>query len=399
MRIVKVREIYTVDTISKFNNKAWELLGEVANEVEEETLFDFKGIDVVEPWCNDSFKKFIGNEKVNMKLYSSEKTAKTIDMACKLGGMKTGRFFNEEIVVPPTLSIADKKIIRNAKELQDYFEVVDGVAVLNVHKRYDQIGSVDTVSYIEKAFYMYSEEHGIKDFVLNLHNNTIQHGPAVVLVEALENLANNDIKVEVKANDQETMSKLSLNRNMFDNKNITLEDKIRMINKYMPNKMAGMLIKYRDSRSPDKFGRYGNGEPISCRVALFNGIVEHKGEDCVSIRTYNGNSFYTKIHWALENDGEELEELEIEELFIPIEQIGILDRYLGSRYHFVEALQYDKEDYTIMYDIDENDKVIHNKLSIPERIKAVFDDWKIEYNVDKLNETIKKAEEMLEKMD
>ena len=82
MREVKVRDIYTVDTISKNNQKAWIKLMDYLKTVpqDESVVFDFKGIEVKEPWAVQEFNLFMQDPRVHMVLWSNELTVNGINI-------------------------------------------------------------------------------------------------------------------------------------------------------------------------------------------------------------------------------------------------------------------------------------------------------------------------------
>ena len=390
---VVVREVYTVDTISKTNVNAWEVLMRVMEEDNQDTLFDFRGIEVVEPWLNETFKKFIGNEKVYIKMYSAQKAIDTINLACKIGGIKSGRFFNEDIVAPIPMSAEEKKILNMARQLQSYFEDEDGVPTLKIYKSITQIGSETTVRFIEEALKLYHEENNVNRLNLDLDTMFVQSNIIKMVSNMEESLLLNGINLSVISKDKETMNKIGLYQNV--DSTLSLNDKYTIVKTVLEVGTVGMLTKYKRSRAIDEFGRQGKGEAVSCRVAIFKGFgTNSSGATCLQFITFNGNTFYTKEHWALENDNEELEGLEVEHLSIPLVDIGILDKYLGSKYHFMLPIQYEEEDRTLIYSLEDG-KVVHNKLTIPERIKVVFDDWGIDCNRRLLDEAIAKTAKIL----
>lgn len=400
MKTIDVRrDYYQYDTISKTNSKAWEILLNCLEESEnkdEDLLFDFKGIEIIEPWINDTFKKLISNERVHMKLYSSKKTVDTINMACRLSNLKADRFYNEEVITPPTMTPAEKRIINMANELQDYFISSEDTALFEIHRRFTQIGSIDTVTYIEKAVEIYAENTNIKKIILDIKNILLQSNLIELVANVIGRLYTKGIDFKVVSEDSDTMNKLGLYQHLANNIFLSTADKYKIAKNNLEPGTVGMLTKYKRSKALDEFGRQGNGEPVSCRVALFNGFVKDKGVLCLSFTSYNGNTFYTKDHWSLENDGEELEELLKEELLIPIPEVGVTDYYLGSRYHFMLPLQCSLEDSTVIYGIEDG-RVYHNKVTIPVRIKTVLDDWGIEYQESSLIHAISETERILEK--
>lgn len=385
MVLIEVKkEFYPYDTISRNNNRAWEgiidKLGDYS-EVKEDIMLDFKGINLIEPWLNDMFNKLISDERVNIKLYSSQQTIDTIDMACRLSNLKSGRFFNEDIVIEQELVLTpeEKAILKSGEELQAYFEEIDGKHILQVYKRYTQLGSKKTVLYIEKAIEIYTEKNGTNSVWLNTDSMSVQQNVLEALARTIGKLFVKGIILKVMSTNEDVNNKISLYQHLDSNKNMTLNDKYIIAKSNLSVGVVGMLTKYKKSRAIDAFGRQGKGEAVSCRVAIYKGIKKSGDNIWLAFTSYNGNTFYTRQHWFLEHNQEQLESLETQDILIPIQEIGLENYYLGSCYHFNMPIQYEEDGNTIMYDIEDG-KVVHNTMTIPQRIKAVFDDWQVDYN-------------------
>lgn len=392
MTTINVKSIYKVDTISKTNSEAWKILRKAAEEQEGDVLFDFRGIELAEPWANEEFKKFLAIDRVHMKLYSSEKTAKTIEIACLMGNMKTGRVTNEEIVSEKKVSKEEIAIQREAEELQKYIAVVNGKHVLEIYKKYQQIGSVSTVAYIRAAIKKYCAEKEIREIEIDTASLFIQKNVMGLLADMQRELLAAGITVTVESKDEETRKKLNIHTSLNLNVKLSPMEKYTLFKQEFPPLSVGLLTKYKKSRAVDEFGRYGKGEPSSCRVAIFKGFKKgSKGILCL-FKTYNGNTLYTKEHWALQHDGEELRQMITEDIAIPIDMIGISNKFIGSTYHLNEPIQYDKEDSDIILRVDEEGKLTRDNVTIPERIKTVFDSWDIKYNVEMLERAIKQTD-------
>ena len=398
METIEVKSFHAVDTISKTNNKAWELVEAILNEKQVDVLFDFKDIEVVEPWANEAFKKVLRNAHFHMKLYSSERTTRTIDRACILGNMQTGRFFNEDIIAPPKLSKEEKKIIDMATQLQEFFIEHNGTAVFEIHRRFDQIGSINTIEYIERAIVEYFNTTKVKNIILDTSNIYIQKNVIELLANVMGRAFSLGINLNIVSTDKDVMNKLGLYQHLATNRHYSNTDKYDMAKALIPNKMVGMLAKYKKSKAVDEFGRQGEGVSVSCRVARFEGFVKQDGKICMKFTSYNGNTFFTREHWALEHDGEELESMESDTLVLQLEEVGLLDKFLGRKYHFLAPIQYEESDYTTLYSLDDEGKIIYSNATVPMRIKMVLDGWGIEYDESSLIHSITETERLMEKL-
>lgn len=395
METVSVKSIYNVDTISKGNPKAWVKLMEYMKEQTGDVTFDFRGIEVIQPWATPEFKLLMQDERVHLKFYCNENTVNSINIMCTLNGFSNNRAVNEEIVPEKTLTKEEMQIIRMSNELQKYFDDSGECPELHIYKRFDQIGVPITVSYVEGALKKYAEEHNCKKLKLEARNITIQPSVIENVTNLIQALGECGVELEINSNDPEVMNKVGMYQSLANKQVYSDKDKLRLIKATLRPGKVGMLIKYKDSKATDEFGRSGKGKPVSSRVAIYLGIKKVKDIICLCFRSYNGNTFYTHTHWSLEHDNDVLKQLEYKDEIIPVEQFGMYNDFLGSKYHFITPVQVRPEDSTTMYGIDEYGKVTYTKMTIPERIKAVFDDWDISYDSESLQIYIQKTKEML----
>lgn len=395
METISVKSIYNVDTISKGNSKAWNKLIDFMTTQTGDVMFDFKGIEVVQPWGTPEFKLFMQDERVHLKLWCSENTVNSINIMCTLNGFSNNRAINEEIIPEKTLTKEEIQIMKMADQLQPYFDSSEEVPVLNIYKRFDQIGVPITVTYIEAALKKYAEEHGCNKLKLEAKGITIQTSVIENVTNLIQKLADSGIELEINSNDSEVMNKVGMYQSLSNNQVYSDKDKIRLIKTALTPGKVGMLIKYKDSKATDEFGRSGKGQPISCRVCIYYGLKKIKDTICVCFRTFNGNTFYTHTHWSLEHDNDVIKELDYKDEIIPVGQFGMYNDFLGSKYHLITPVQNKSEDSVVMYGLDEAGKVTYTKMTIPERIKAVFDDWDISYDTETLQAYIQKTKELL----
>ena len=121
------------------------------------------------------------------------------------------------------------------------------------------------------------------------------------------------------------------------------------------------------------------------------------GEVELHFNSYNGNTFYTKEHWALEHDNHVLSGLEVTHEVVLLSHFGLYNNFIGSKHHFIEPVQLNSEDSMTMYGVNENGGVSRTVMTIPERIQAVFDDFDVEYDKEALEACIIKTKQHLEK--
>lgn len=395
METILVKDIYNVDTISKGNAKAWIKLMEFMKDKNEDVEFDFKGIEVVQPWATPEFMLFMQNEYVHIRLWFAENTVNSINIMCALNGINDKKAVNEEVVPVKVPSQEEIKIQKMAEQLQEYFDTTGETPVLNIYNRFDQIGVHVTIKYIEAAVALFCEKTGAKRVFIETKGIIIQPSVIEHLTDIIKNMAEKNIVVHIHSDDPEVMNKVGIYQALAENKSISVNDKINMIKAKLTPGKTGMLIKYKESKATDEFGRRGKGKPVSCRVAIYGGLKRVNGSIAVCIRTFNGNTFFTKTHWSLEHDNAVLEKLEYTDEVIPISEFGMYNDFLGSKYHFIAPIQTRKEDTITLYGLDEFGKVTYNNVTIPERIKIVFEDWEVKHDAESLDFYIQKTREVL----
>lgn len=391
METVLVKSIYPVDTISKGNTKAWAKLISYMEGKDTDTMFDFKGIEVVEPWGTAEFKKFIQNPHVFMTLWNNEKAVNSINIMCKLNNIDTDKAFNESVpVVKAQPTKEELKVAEQAAALQTYFINDNGVGVLQIYKRFDQIGVPKTVSYIEAALKKYAEDNGVSHLKLEAKNIVVQTNVIESVTELIQKLADVGVELDIDSNDTEVMNKVKMYHSLGKSNVNSDQEKIKQITKMLYPGKVGMLIRYKESKATDEFGRSGKGKPLSCRAAVILGMRKNsEGVFEIHIRTYSGHTFYTREHWALEHDNAILSDLDSKREVITLDQFGMYNCFLGSRYHFIEPVQMNPSDSMTMFGIDpDTGNVTRSVLTIPERIKAVFDDFDVKYDKVALSQSI-----------
>lgn len=400
MREIKVSEICNVDTISKGNSKPWALLIDALKDSTEPTIVDFVGVRVVEPWLTDKFAEFISIDNVKMRVYWDSELYNTIKTYCILNNIKGDKIENIEYEVEAEEPKIDTKVSKMAHEIQDYFVVDEDdatTAALEINKKFSQIASIKTTKYIEEALNIFCDNNpDIKRIIVHV-GDSVQSSLIRVLSNIMGNFFTRGVDVDMYSNDKDIMSKLNIYQHLGTGRKLSDAEKIEIIKGQLAYNMAGMLTRYKKSRAVDEFGRQGCGEPVSCRPAIYKGIEENNGETYCLFVSYNGNTFVTNEHWMNMNDNETHSGLEKEEIKIAVSDLGILNSFLGRRYHFSMPIQCDKQDYFTMYSFNENGNSVKTKLSIPERLQVVFDEFGIEYDESSLMYSIIETDRIMNK--
>lgn len=393
----KLKELYNVDTISQ--DKGWKKVMDAVESLGEAVNIDFTGINVVDPWECPSFKQLIQKPEVGMKFTNSLQLVNKIKMMCILDSTDPDRIVNVEVEIPKEKTPEERKIEHNGKELIPQFKVEGDTAFFDATVRYSQMHSTNTLNSVDYAIRELIKTNNIKHVVIKIGKLSILDNVVDMLAEMIIDYEQMGIKMEVDLESPEAIKNLKLFMHKYTNAAYNTKGKIEAIEKFLAKNTAGMLIKYKKSRAVDDFGRHGKGEVVSSRIALFKGLEYSKKTNGVvaKIQSFNDKYFYTKQQWMVEHDNEIPNDLHSETIEITMDELGYGDLFLGTSYHFIEPIQQDiSENKNVIIDIDDNQRNVNKSCTIPERIKVVFDDWGIEYNVEKLDEAIEKTKAILE---
>jgi hypothetical protein len=388
----KLKELYRVDNIS--SEKSWSNVLDVIKDITEPLLIDFTGANIVDPWDFASFKVILSMDNIHMRFVNKPELVTRIQMMCVIGGNRKERIENIVVEVPKEKTLDEKKVEANGIRLKSSFIIKGDTAVIEVNKTMSQIHNTLTIKNMEYAIKLIHEESGINKFMVVLGNMSVLDSVLDVLAEVIVDGAKTGLDIAVDLDKEESIKKLQLYLYKATNNKYAISDKAVIIRKLMSNNkdIPGFLIKYKRSKATDDFGRHGKGEAISSRVAILREVVGNK----VIVETFNGNYFYTKQHWMANNDNEMLDNLHSEIIEINIDEIGLYDNFLGSKYHFVKPIQQRKsESSNIVVDVDESGNVIKRYCNVTERIKEVFEDWEVQHDKELLKQYIEEAKEKL----
>jgi hypothetical protein len=400
MKIVNVGSEYTISSIGNANNIWTRMLQDVINSNEDKVVFDFKDVKLNQPWKNESFKIFITDKRVCMRLYNNEKIKKTIDALIVLSGNSIdGKVDNIEVIDSNVESIRSKNIKALTNKLVNQISYVkdkNGLDTLrfDVGKGVTQIGSIDTVTAISEALNSYAKAYAgkLKKIELNLTGVMIQEN----CYKYLANLSiENDFKgkgiiYEELDESYAKIKKLMKYRLLSETGSYTDIDKYNIVKKDIAPGSVVMLHLFKETKATNEFGQMDDGKYTISRPAIFLGYKKDGNNIILSFRTYIKDTFYTRVGYYVEHDmEEEMEKLETKTYDIKLADIGYGEKFTGRRGHFHLPLQFDKADsintYIYNFDTERYDEISY---TLPEYIKAVFDDHKVKYNEAQLNNCI-----------
>lgn len=428
MRVVRVKDWCNIDNLTQ-DNSWMDIYEHIKSEVKpnEKVILDFKGISVIEPWTLDTFGKILKHDNIYFRFTSSNKENLTnfvnrIKMKCVIEGLLVDRI--DAIYVEPVKvkTKAEIKVEKGGEDIIKQFVISENDAVFNISAYIDQFGSVDTVQSLIYAINKIHDNYEINEFLIITKRMFIQDNIIELLAKAIIEFGDMGINLQVDTDIEATAKKLGLFVYTASNESFTTEKKIKAFAE-LPLNMAGMLVKYKNSRAVDEFGRNGKGQVVSNRIAIFRGLCVKQGFNTVDlvkkvhkiengqvfadlivetpkgkkevqrwididllsvcIDSYHNDTFITHAEWESYHDGEMIDEKGNEITELPktrviesINNVGLMNKFLGKRYHFLRAVQKSKSDNKkIITKINEAGNCIREEVTIPERIKIVLEDW------------------------
>lgn len=400
MNTIKAKGILSVDTISKGNDTPWKRLNDyiIAN-IHEPTEFDFEKINVVHPYNSPEFSKLLANPLFYMTLHEQDKVADSIKLLCTFNGINPDKIKNITAVKPVEMTKEERNIDKISNELLGYIVKIGDTAVIEVYKRFDQIGQPSTIDYIVRAVEKHHDVTGCTEYIIKNKGNSIQDNIINYMTVVFGKVALKGIHIRLDSDNKDINDKIEISIGI-NTQQYTKEDRFSIMKEQLKVNKVGILTKYRESRSKDEFGRMGKGEKVSIRPAIFKGFKKSSSNEIYAcFESYNSKYLYTREHWELEHDGEELQELVKDEVVIRLDELGIYNDFIGTKYHFSSAVQFEPGGETTMYQIetkeDGTSSIKGIVYTIPERIKAVFDDFGVEYDKEGLDNYIKATQDIL----
>lgn len=400
MKEIKVSEVLNV-TIMSATGKKWGELLKYVNEqlscMSDDIELDFYGVQTSDAWNNEAFKQLVTNERVHMKVYTNKKLADIANLMCSMDLKSTGRVVNQDIEMSRGQTVGEKKIANMynsfmARIEKDGTSLIDGDKYrLPVNKVISQVSTETPVRAIFKVIDTLKERSNKNyKYIIDLNGLSIVDKIQELFAEQLNVYAKNNVDVDIDADN--VMSNTIYALKLVGMKEIGLEDRIRIIDKYIPVNMVGVLSKFRKTRGNNIMQRIKECNAIMARVAIYKGMNREKG--LAIFDEFPKDYFFKYRDYILENDGGELDGLHCQRHVVDIMELGVEDKSIGMIYHFNRPTQEDNEDDYRTWIINKEGKLERHRVSLPVYIKGVLDDHSVMYNFDKLMEAIKETKKL-----
>lgn len=413
MVTIKVKELYPYTQISQRNNKAWKLVHDKVKEyTDSEIEVDTEGLLIENPTGNMDFRKLMGDTRVTLVLHNSTELESLIKIYLMSCGYDESRVRNEGIIEQVVI---EKKGYREnlVTDFMTMFEKEGADLYIDISKRVTQVGSESTLESIIEAIKRKVKEvndgvsnAGSEDSVgdiikvnrviIDFNNMHIQEHILSALHTMLKELAQSITVTVVNLPDAKAFNDIK-NEDEGFNSSIPLKERWQLFKEYIPKGTVGFLCMFKKTRRVDRLGRHGDGKPIWSRFAVFRGIRKDDKKIRLVFDVYRTSEFFTKAHQELEFEEENpsLTPIRVE---MGLNQIGILDKFTGTDYHFNYPIQYRSSDSIHMRTIQRFGNeygTVFGPVRLPEVAKYVLDDFGVKYNEEKLEYAIKETNRIL----
>lgn len=391
--VINVRSIYGYTILTQ--DAGWKTIYDnvigIAEKTDEVITLDFQGIKVENPGEIKHFIELFMMDNIKFVFYNID-CYNSLRIKAVLCGLDESKITNVEVGTVKKESKDEKKVRIKSEELIKYIRV-NGDTMELVMKEVPwgtSYGNSQTAIFISVASRkVVSENKDIKKFILDITDINVKSEVLETIAQMIVDFKRDyDIDVIMNIDDPDTIDKIKLHVHIKKETAYSYGDKVKAFSK-LKKGTVGILIVYKNSRALDEFGRKGHGEVRSARIALFEGMKRLKASDgdikiYALFRTFNKDTFYTKEHWMLENDGEELNELDSSIVKKPVENMGLYSEFIGEEAHFARPIQKDNSDNIIMRCVDDSGKVVAKEYTIIERIETVFKEFGVEYDEESL---------------
>lgn len=384
--VIKFKDLYDVDTVMPSNDECWKEM-DSSLDVNASVVIDCRGINISKPWRNEEFKKFIRrHSNVVFRIYNDDKLCDSINVMCSLAGLS-------ERALSEKLWVSEKKIDPSIIEFNNDVKEVTGlinyegkIGVLPVSAYVGSVGSRETLKVIKEAVRKFIEDNNPEEFTIDAGSLSITPYLIDGIIAMIAELNCGNTNVKFSSVDKELCETIEMKKTFRKVSDVNDEERYKVFSS-LGKDFPCMLIRYKDSRGRDEFGRLGRGEIISCRAAIIRNVTTNK----VSVDTYDGDKFLSYEHWVIENDGYAPDNLDSIHVDINLSDVGFGDKFLGEKYHIIRAVQDNPEDMYTIYEADGKGNAVCRDVCIPERMKVVFDSWDIKYNKDEIDRCIEES--------
>ena len=396
---VEIRKLVPYDYIQDDN--AWEIIKNNLQELlktNDKVRVLVKGVTIVNPCNLNNYIDILKMDNVVIRFFGdNSKFADASLGKCILLKIDKSKIEVEPREVVKKESAQETRRRKRIEMTLEKFKVSDNKIIFYMHEDADgenktSIDNINTLQAIRDGAKIMKDKTGINNIDIDFNKCKINDYCYKAVSDMIICCREEGINIDVVCDDQETMNKIAMSlKNSEGN-----VDKTSSIKKIKKN-TVGILVKFKKSNGLDTFGRRGNGEVAFSRVAIFRGFDESDNKFII-IDTIHKDNFKTKMEVLVANDFNDdgIHNMTFKTEKIPVEEIGFYNQTIGSTYNFLYPEQQSLEEYTnTIIGINVDGTNIRKKMSLPERIKFILDEYDIKYNKSDLDTSIERNREYL----
>lgn len=396
MVTIRLKELYDATQVSARNTEAWRLVAAKAKEYRDNEIeLETEGILIEDPTANVEFRKMMTDQRIKLVLHNSTELTKQIKVFCLACGYSEDRVRNEGVVesITTVKQLYDSALV---KELTENIQEGGNEIYIDISKVVSQVGSDKTVMSIIEAIKLKTEGSHFNVVTLDFNNIHIQEHVLPLLHSNLKDMAESMTVMVANLPDTKVFNDIKSEDEGF-NSRVPLREKYKLFKENIPKGTVGFLCMYKKSTKVDRLGRHGDGVPIWSRFAIYRGCKKDGNGYRLVFDVYRASDFWTKIHqqMELEISNPTLPSMRVEMAF---EELGILDKYTGTDYHFNYPIQYKNADSIYMRTTEMYGNqlaTVFGAVRLPMVAKYVLDDFGVQYNKEKLEEAIAETNKVL----
>lgn len=381
---VTLKQYINLGVISQ--EKSWQLVYDTVKKNHlEDAILDMKNIELENPCSFNWYMKLMRETNVKLKFTNKEGLAESLRIQSVLDGLNPNRIISISTPKPIVKTQYQRKIEATAKKYKEHITIDGSNVILDMNKLLCQITDISTITTIELAIDEWVNEHGwnygqfiIMCDALTLDESVI-NGLSEMIVKFLKE-KNMHVVTDIKP---EYNDKMTLMIQHFNKGDRSLQQKFNFW-KNLPIGRVGVLKKYKDSRKLDSLGRKGDGQEISCRVAIYKGVQTIKGRTKLVFDEYTSDTFYTPDHWYYVHDSNQLSGLNTVRTCADVAEVGFDSDFYGTTYNFVRIEHCNNgTEEVIPRMIGDTPEVFECNLA--GKAGIVFDSWSIPYDKTELD--------------
>lgn len=392
--IINVAEEFKISTIQSSNSHWFNRLKDMIDSSNDDNIIiDFNDIEIKDS-KNMDFRDIVVNRRTTIIIYGDRELKSMIEMYYQFADKSLDYFKfidNEEYI-----EIKDSDI----EDIKRYKIKADRVKATDENDSYI-IPMGDVANIINRKTVL----DGVKEEILELHSLYNSHiimdfDSCDISSEYVEYLSNmikglrkDGVDLEVIIPDKDSSCLIETVMKIGDGRYLTLDEKWNIFEENYKPGTIGILTSYVSKGLKDMFGRPSNGKIATKLPCIYRG----KDKGRVLFEVYKLDTFVNRIDYEMSNPDSEYGHPGLNSSIKRVEMndLGFGMYCIGKGYHFSLPIQSKNEPLVDLLE-REDDKVTSRKVTLPEYIRDVFDDFSVEYDSQTIEDCIRISNENME---